>query len=196
MALDPDNVRTGLSGFANQHGQTCRRRERRERLPVDIFRQDRSENGFAGLVGSGHSGLPSNPAQSLKGGIALLALLLTRGLELARCDASVRPAFFLPTARRSWRSFFETASLRAPIRYCPPKLAQRKSRGDQMNVWDGRFRRHAAAGTRTMPAVIKASMASRSNPASSSTARLSAPISGAGRRSSSERPATPGVRGA
>jgi hypothetical protein len=32
--------------------------ERRERLPLDVFRQDRSENGFAWLMGSNHCGPP------------------------------------------------------------------------------------------------------------------------------------------
>jgi hypothetical protein len=48
--LDPDHVRSGLRGLSNKHGQSGRRRERRERLPVDVFRQNRSENGFAWLV--------------------------------------------------------------------------------------------------------------------------------------------------
>ena len=36
-----------------------RRWERRERLPVDVFGQDRSENGLAWLVGSNHCGPPN-----------------------------------------------------------------------------------------------------------------------------------------
>jgi hypothetical protein len=45
--LDPDQVRSGLTGLSNKHCQSGRRRER---LPVDVFRQNRSENGFARLV--------------------------------------------------------------------------------------------------------------------------------------------------
>jgi hypothetical protein len=44
--FDPDHVRAGLSGLSNKHGQSGRRRECRERLPVDVFWQNRSENGF------------------------------------------------------------------------------------------------------------------------------------------------------
>ena len=36
--LDPDHVRSGLGGLSNKHRQSDRRRERRERLPVDVFR--------------------------------------------------------------------------------------------------------------------------------------------------------------
>jgi hypothetical protein len=42
--LDPDHVRSWLRRVANYDGQTSRRRERRERLPVDTLRQNRTEN--------------------------------------------------------------------------------------------------------------------------------------------------------
>ena len=38
--LDPDDVRAGLGGMADEDGETHRRRKRRKRLPVDVFRQD------------------------------------------------------------------------------------------------------------------------------------------------------------
>ncbi len=48
------HVGTGLRRIADDDGQPGRRRERRERLPVDVFGQDSPENGLAGLVGSAH----------------------------------------------------------------------------------------------------------------------------------------------
>jgi hypothetical protein len=45
--LDPDRVSSGLSRLSNDHGQSGRRWKCRERLPVDIFRQNRFEYGFA-----------------------------------------------------------------------------------------------------------------------------------------------------
>src|SRR5712675_2246805 len=53
--LDSDHVRTGLGGMANQDRQTSRGRERREWLPVDIFRQDHSEIGLVRLMIPGHA---------------------------------------------------------------------------------------------------------------------------------------------
>src|SRR5712672_855052 len=38
--LDPHDIRSGLTRLSNKHRQPNRRRERRERLPVDVFRQD------------------------------------------------------------------------------------------------------------------------------------------------------------
>ena len=35
--LDPDHVSSGLGGLSNKHRQSGRRRERRERLPVDVL---------------------------------------------------------------------------------------------------------------------------------------------------------------
>jgi hypothetical protein len=57
--LDPDQVRSGLSGLSNKHGQPRRRRKRRERFPIDIFREKRFENVFAWLVVSNHCGAPN-----------------------------------------------------------------------------------------------------------------------------------------
>ena len=57
--LNSDEVRSGLSGLSDKHGQSGGWRKRRERLPVDVFRQNRSENGFAWLVISNHCGPPS-----------------------------------------------------------------------------------------------------------------------------------------
>src|SRR5947207_11201458 len=56
--LDPDYVGAGLRGLTDEDGEVDRRRERRERLPLDVFRQDRPENGLTALVGSNHCGLP------------------------------------------------------------------------------------------------------------------------------------------
>ena len=50
--LDPDHVRTGFRGMAYKDRQASPGRKRREWLPVDIFRENRFENGFAWLVGS------------------------------------------------------------------------------------------------------------------------------------------------
>ena len=55
--LDPDDVRAGLGGMADDGGKTHRRWKGRKWLPVDIFRQDRSENGLAGVMRAGHVGL-------------------------------------------------------------------------------------------------------------------------------------------
>jgi hypothetical protein len=44
--------------LTDDDGEARGRRERRERLPLDVFRQDRSENGFAWLMGSNHCGPP------------------------------------------------------------------------------------------------------------------------------------------
>ena len=56
--FDPDRVGAGLRGVTDNDGEPDRRWERRERLPVDLFGQDRSENGLAWLVGSHHWGPP------------------------------------------------------------------------------------------------------------------------------------------
>src|SRR5580704_11954934 len=48
--LDPDHIGTRLGRLTDDHGETNRRRKGRERLPVDVFRQDRLENGLAWLV--------------------------------------------------------------------------------------------------------------------------------------------------
>jgi hypothetical protein len=47
-------VRTGLRRLADDEREARRGRERRERLPVDIFGQDRLEDGFVRLVRSCH----------------------------------------------------------------------------------------------------------------------------------------------
>src|ERR1700733_14358545 len=53
--LDPDGVRTGLARMTHHDGELSRRRERRERLEVDLLRQDRPEDVLARLVlGGGH----------------------------------------------------------------------------------------------------------------------------------------------
>src|SRR3984885_904984 len=54
--LDPDQIRAGLGRMSGDDGEADRWRERRERLPVDIFRQDRPENGLTGLMVTDHSG--------------------------------------------------------------------------------------------------------------------------------------------
>src|SRR3984957_1432268 len=59
--LDPDDVRSGLTGLADKPGEPDRRWKRRKRLPVDVFREDRSESGFARLVSSNHRCPPANP---------------------------------------------------------------------------------------------------------------------------------------
>jgi len=48
--LHSDRVRPRFRRLADEHGQTRRRWERRKRLPVDVFRQDRFEIAFAWLV--------------------------------------------------------------------------------------------------------------------------------------------------
>jgi hypothetical protein len=52
--LDPYYIRTGLRGLTDDDGEQGGRGEGGERLPVDIFRQDRSELGLAGLMRSSH----------------------------------------------------------------------------------------------------------------------------------------------
>src|SRR5882757_3848079 len=47
--LDPDDVRSGLTGLADEHGESGRGWKGRKRLPLDIFGQNRSEGGFAWL---------------------------------------------------------------------------------------------------------------------------------------------------
>src|SRR6516164_1807775 len=49
--FDSDYVGAGLCWVADNDGKARRRWESRERLPVDIFRKDRSEIGFTWLVG-------------------------------------------------------------------------------------------------------------------------------------------------
>src|SRR5262249_33377984 len=56
--LDPDQVRSGLSRLSHKHGQSGRRWERRKRLPVDLFRQNRFENSFAWLMCLSHCDPP------------------------------------------------------------------------------------------------------------------------------------------
>jgi len=50
--LDPDRVGTGLRRLTNENCKPCRRRECRKRLPVDLFRQNCSENVLARLMRS------------------------------------------------------------------------------------------------------------------------------------------------
>jgi hypothetical protein len=50
--FDPDGVGTSIRGITDNHCQANRGRERREWLPIDVFRQDRSENVLARLVRS------------------------------------------------------------------------------------------------------------------------------------------------
>ena len=50
--FDPDRVCSGLQGVANQNGQARLRRERGERLPLNVFRQDGSERRLARLMGT------------------------------------------------------------------------------------------------------------------------------------------------
>src|SRR6476660_6118888 len=52
--LDPDDIRSGLTRLSNKHRQPNRRRERRERLPVDIFGQDHSKICLIRLMIAGH----------------------------------------------------------------------------------------------------------------------------------------------
>ena len=54
--FDPDHVGAGLCGLTDNDGEADRGRERREWLPVDLFGQDRSENGMARLVSTNHCG--------------------------------------------------------------------------------------------------------------------------------------------
>src|SRR5882757_1287069 len=56
--LDPDDIRSGLTRVSDKHREPNRRRERRERLPVDVFRQDRSESVFTRLVNTNHRASP------------------------------------------------------------------------------------------------------------------------------------------
>src|SRR5262249_53423461 len=57
--LDPDDVGPGLA--APQPARPIETSgERRERVPLDVFRQDRSELGLARLVESCHRGTPSS----------------------------------------------------------------------------------------------------------------------------------------
>jgi hypothetical protein len=48
--FDPDHVRTGLCGVTDNDAEANRRREDREGLPINIFRQDRFEYRFVWLV--------------------------------------------------------------------------------------------------------------------------------------------------
>ena len=57
--LYPDHVRTGLCRMTYYDGQASRRRERRERLPVDILGQYRPEDALIWLVGAHRHGLPA-----------------------------------------------------------------------------------------------------------------------------------------
>jgi len=50
--LDPDRVGPGLCWLADNDGKSRRRRESWKRLPLDIFREDRFEIGFAWLMGA------------------------------------------------------------------------------------------------------------------------------------------------
>jgi hypothetical protein len=52
--LDSYDVRSRLSRVSNKHSQSDSWRESWERLPLDVFRHDRSENGFAWLMASNH----------------------------------------------------------------------------------------------------------------------------------------------
>src|SRR4029077_456336 len=53
--FDPDHVGGGLRGLTDNDGEADRRWECGERLPVDIFGEDRSKKSLAWLVGSNHA---------------------------------------------------------------------------------------------------------------------------------------------
>jgi hypothetical protein len=56
--LDPDHVRTGLRRLTDDDGEARRSWERRERFPINVFRQDRSEDSFTRLMRSSHGSPP------------------------------------------------------------------------------------------------------------------------------------------
>src|ERR1700733_2695133 len=58
--LDPNHVRPGFAGMPDQDGKTSPRRERRKRLPVDIFGQDRTEYRLIRLMNASHGGFLSD----------------------------------------------------------------------------------------------------------------------------------------
>src|SRR5215471_15672752 len=49
-SLHSDDVGAGLGGMSDDHGKTYCGRKRWKRLPIDVFRQDRSENRLTWLV--------------------------------------------------------------------------------------------------------------------------------------------------
>src|SRR5215467_6445292 len=52
--LDPDHIRAGFGGMADNDRKAHRWWKRRKRLPVDVFRQDRSEHRLVWLMLAGH----------------------------------------------------------------------------------------------------------------------------------------------
>src|SRR6476620_10687185 len=58
--FDPDHVRSGFGGMPDQDGKTSPRRERRKRLPVDVFGQDRREYRLIRLMNASHGGCLSD----------------------------------------------------------------------------------------------------------------------------------------
>src|SRR5262249_40448341 len=54
--LHPADVRAWLGGMADDDGKTYRRRKGGERLPVDIFGQDRLEDRLVRLMRADHVG--------------------------------------------------------------------------------------------------------------------------------------------
>jgi hypothetical protein len=58
--LDPNDVRSGFAGMADQDGKTSSSRERRKRLPRDVFGQNGTEYGLIRLMIAGHGSFPSD----------------------------------------------------------------------------------------------------------------------------------------
>jgi hypothetical protein len=86
----PEDVRTTLGGMANEDGKSRRRRKSGKRLPIDVFRKYRSENGLAWLVRSKHCCSPCNPRSRLVATMCAVAES-PRGLLAKRAAAAPRP---------------------------------------------------------------------------------------------------------
>ena len=143
--LDPDQIRSGLSRVSNKHGQSRRRRKRRERFPIDIFRENRFENVFAWLVDSHHRG--SQYLASL-GRIWRIQLLWKMSADRLSRDtfSQTAPARSASALGLSERRF--GAAGEAPIESAPPTASRNRCHRNQQSpdayaIYDARA---AAAG--------------------------------------------------
>jgi len=86
--------------LTDDDGETNRRWERGERLLVDVFGQDRFENGLAWLVGSNHCGPPYLDLCEMSGGASLSWRQYPRWIVSAHSQSA---PLCLPSARSGRR---------------------------------------------------------------------------------------------
>src|SRR5262249_25322620 len=87
--LDPDNIGSGLVGVTDHDRETGCRRKRGERLPVNLFRQDRAKHGLTRLMRTRHE---TSPLALTSGAADLKSLTHSRpyGVQGLRIESGTR----------------------------------------------------------------------------------------------------------